>query len=47
MTEAASLVQSGYTNESKLQANATAVAIGKEIAPNLDFNKSASFNTGN
>lgn len=47
MTEAASLVQSGYTNESKLQANATAVAIGKEIAPNLDFNNASVKNLTN
>ena len=47
MTEAASLVQSGYTNESKLQANATAVAVGKEIAPNLDFNNASVKNLTN
>lgn len=47
MTEAANLVQSGYTNESKLQVNATAVAIGKEIAPNLDFNNASVKNLTN
>lgn len=47
MTEAANFVQSGYTNESKLQANATAVAIGKEIAPNLDFNNASVKNLTN
>lgn len=47
MTEAASFVQSGYTNESKLQANATAVAISKEIAPNLDFNNASVKNLTN
>lgn len=37
MNEASSLVSSGYTNEDKLQENATAIAIGKEIAPNLSL----------
>lgn len=38
MAEAASLAASGYTNEAKLQQNATDIEIGQRIAPTLDFN---------
>lgn len=38
LSEASSLASSGYTNVDKLQQNAVDIAIGKEIAPNLDFN---------
>lgn len=40
MSEASNLVASGYTNINKLDANSMAIATGKEIAPNLDFNNS-------
>lgn len=38
MTEAASLTAAGYTDQSTLQQNAIDIAIGKELAPNVDFN---------
>lgn len=38
MTEAASLTSAGYTDQSTLQQNAIDIAIGKELAPNVDFN---------
>lgn len=38
LNEAASLASAGYTNEATLQQNATDIAIGRQIAPNLDFN---------
>lgn len=37
LNETVSLVNSGYTNTDKLQENATSIAIGREIAPNLNF----------
>lgn len=37
LNEAASLASAGYTNEATLQQNATDIAIGRQIAPNLDF----------
>lgn len=38
LSEASGLVSSGYTNVDKLEQNALDIAIGKELAPNLDFN---------
>lgn len=38
MTEATSLTAAGYTDQSTLQQNAIDIAIGKELAPNVDFN---------
>lgn len=40
MSEANNLISSGYTNVNKLDANSIAIATGREIAPNLDFNNS-------
>lgn len=40
MSEANNLISSGYTNINKLDANSIAIATGREIAPNLDFNNS-------
>lgn len=37
LNSANDLVSSGYTNVNKLESNAIDIAIGKEIAPNLDF----------
>ena len=38
LSEASGLVSSGYTNVDKLEQNALDITIGKELAPNLDFN---------
>lgn len=38
LNEAASLASAGYTDETTLQQNATDIAIGRQLAPNLDFN---------
>lgn len=47
LNEASSLVSSGYTNVDKIQQNATDVVIGKQLAPNLDFNNSTVKNLTN
>lgn len=38
LSEASGLVSSGYTNVDKLEQNALDITIGRELAPNLDFN---------
>lgn len=38
LSEASGLVSLGYTNVDKLEQNALDITIGKELAPNLDFN---------
>lgn len=38
LNEAATLASAGYTDQTTLQQNATDIAIGRQIAPNLDFN---------
>lgn len=37
MAEASSLVSSGYTNTEKLQESATGIAVGRDLAPGLNF----------
>lgn len=41
LNEASSLVSSGYTDQTTLQQNAIDIAIGKELAPNVDFNNAS------
>lgn len=41
MSEAASLVNAGYTNQSTLQQNAVDIAVAKQIAPNTNFENSS------
>lgn len=47
MAEVSSLTASGYTNEQKIQQSATGIAVGRLIAPNLDFNTSTVKNLTN
>ena len=47
MSEINSFTRAGYTNEDKLQTNATAIAIAKEIAPTLNLDTSSIKNLTN
>ena len=40
MTEMSSLTSAGYTNTDRLEETATSITIGREIAPNLNFDTS-------
>lgn len=41
LQEASALTASGFTNLNTLQQNATDIAIGKQLAPNVDFNQAS------
>lgn len=41
LQEASALTASGFTNLDTLQQNATDIAIGKQLAPNVDFNQAS------
>lgn len=47
LTEAATLTAAGYTNIENIQQSATDISIGRQLAPNLDFNNTTVRNLTN
>lgn len=47
LTEAATLTSAGYTNIENIQQSATDIAIGRQLAPNLDFSNTTVRNLTN